>query len=64
MLVYTSEAHNLVQTKNRKDLSLRMMQFFDHYLKDAPLPVWMGEGVPAIMKTKTLGTGLLPAGRR
>jgi hypothetical protein len=27
-----------------------MMQFFDHYLKDAPAPVWMKEGVQAIKK--------------
>ena len=62
MLVYNTEAHNLVQTKNRKDLSIRMMQFFDHYLMGAPLPVWMGTGVPAVMKSKTLGTELLPRG--
>jgi hypothetical protein len=27
-----------------------MMQFFDHYLKDAPMPDWMKKGVPAIEK--------------
>ena len=27
-----------------------MMQFFDYYLKDAPMPVWMSEGVKAIDK--------------
>ncbi len=55
MLVYNNEAHNLVERRNRKDLSIRMMQFFDHYLKDAPMPVWMKTGVPAIEKGKTLG---------
>ncbi len=55
MLVYNNEAHNLMERKNRKDLSVRMMQFFDHYLKDAPMPVWMKTGVPAIEKGKTLG---------
>lgn len=55
MLVYNNEAHNLMERKNRKDLSVRMMQFFDHYLKNAPLPVWMKKGVPAIEKGKTLG---------
>jgi hypothetical protein len=32
-----------------------MQQFFDHYLQDAPMPVWMAEGVPAIEKGKNLG---------
>jgi dipeptidyl aminopeptidase/acylaminoacyl peptidase len=55
MLVYNNEAHNLAERRNRKDLSVRMMQFFDHYLKDAPMPVWMKTGIPAINKGKTLG---------
>jgi len=36
-----------------------MQQFFDHYLLDAPPPVWLGEGVPAVMKGKTLGLELV-----
>ncbi|MEZ4416128.1 MAG: prolyl oligopeptidase family serine peptidase [Gemmatimonadota bacterium] len=56
MLNYNGEAHGLREERNRKDWALRMQQFFDHYLKDAPAPVWMEEGVPAIMKGKTLGT--------
>jgi dipeptidyl aminopeptidase/acylaminoacyl peptidase len=55
MLNYNNEAHNLVQRKNRKDLSIRMQQFFDHYLKDEPMPVWMRTGIPAVDKGKTLG---------
>ncbi len=54
LLVYNDEAHNLRETKNRFDLSIRMMQFFDHYLKDAPAPEWMTQGVPAVMKGKDL----------
>jgi dipeptidyl aminopeptidase/acylaminoacyl peptidase len=27
----------------------------DHYLKDAPAPVWLEEGVPAVKKGRTLG---------
>ena len=37
---------------------MRMQQFFDHYLMEAPAPVWMEEGVPAILKGKELGLGL------
>ncbi|MGV3614253.1 MAG: prolyl oligopeptidase family serine peptidase [Fimbriimonas sp.] len=55
LLVYNNEDHNLVERKNRKDLSIRKQQFFDHYLKDAPMPVWMKTGVPATEKGKTLG---------
>ena len=54
MLVYNNEQHNLTKMKNRIDLDIRMMQFFDHYLKDEAAPVWMTEGVPAIMKGKDL----------
>jgi dipeptidyl aminopeptidase/acylaminoacyl peptidase len=60
MLVYNTEAHNLVERKNRKDLSIRMMQFFDHFLKDAAMPVWMKDGIPAVHKGKTLGYDLVP----
>lgn len=54
LLQYNGEDHNLVQRKNRKDLSIRLSQFFDHYLKDAPAPLWMTEGLPAVEKGKTL----------
>ena len=55
MLNYNGEPHGLRKEQNRKDWAVRMQQFFDHYLKDAPAPVWMDEGVPAILKGKTLG---------
>ena len=54
LLQYNGEDHNLVQRKNRKDLSVRLSQFFDHYLKGAPEPLWMSEGLPAVQKGKTL----------
>lgn len=59
MLNYNDEAHNLRQRVNRKDLSRRMQQFFDHYLMDAPMPVWMKHGVPAIEKGKHQGFDLV-----
>lgn len=58
LLVYNNEDHNLVERKNRKDLSIRKQQFFDHYLKDAPMPVWMKTGIPATEKGKTMGLEL------
>lgn len=57
MLVYNNEAHNLVERKNRKDIQIREQQFFDHYLKGAPMPIWMSKGVPSIMKGRDLGLG-------
>ena len=58
MLNYNGEAHGLRQEHNRKDWAIRMQQFFDHYLMGAPAPVWMEEGVPAILKGETLGLEL------
>lgn len=50
MLQYNGEDHNLVERRNRKDLSVRLSQFFDHFLKAAPPPKWLEEGLPATMK--------------
>jgi len=55
LLVYNNEAHNLVERKNRKDIQIREQQFFDHYLKGAPMPTWMSTGLPAIMKGRDWG---------
>ncbi|MFA5403672.1 MAG: prolyl oligopeptidase family serine peptidase [Ignavibacteria bacterium] len=50
MLTYNGDEHNLVKWPNRVDLAKRTMQYFDYYLKGAPMPVWMSEGVKAIDK--------------
>ncbi|MBN1820514.1 MAG: S9 family peptidase [Prolixibacteraceae bacterium] len=57
MLSYNGEPHNLNATSwaNRVDLSKRMFQFFNHYLKGKPMPEWMEKGVPAIEKGENLG---------
>lgn len=59
MLNYNGDDHNLMKTANRYDLSIRMMQFFDHYLKNAAIPLWMKEGVPALVKDKEMGYELV-----
>ena len=56
MLNYNGEAHGLRREANRKDWAVRMQQFFDHFLMDAPAPVWLEEGVPATEKGKKPGT--------
>jgi len=50
LLQYNDEVHNLSRRANAKDLSIRLEQFFNHYLKGAPMPVWMKDGVPATLK--------------
>ncbi len=55
MLVYNDEAHNLTRWPNRMDLSVRMYQFFDHFLKGEPAPVWLKNGIPATDKGKVDG---------
>ena len=55
LLNYNDEDHNLTRIPNKMDLSIRMKQFFDYYLKNADMPEWMREGIPAYKKGKTLG---------
>lgn len=55
LLNYNGDEHNLARRANMKDLDIRMMQFFDYYLKDAPAPEWLINGLPAIDKGKKTG---------
>lgn len=55
MLQYNGEEHNIRARKNRKDITRRLQQFFDHYLKGDPMPKWMKEGVPMIRKGQEWG---------
>jgi dipeptidyl aminopeptidase/acylaminoacyl peptidase len=57
LLQYNGEAHNLRDRRNTRDLSIRLEQFFDHYLKGKPAPIWMSKGVPATLKGIDLGYG-------
>ncbi|MBQ2242612.1 MAG: S9 family peptidase [Bacteroidales bacterium] len=41
MLQYKGEDHNLRERHNCKDLSEKLAEFFDHFLKGAPEPEWM-----------------------
>lgn len=57
LLNYNGEEHNLPTKSwaNRMDLSKRMFQFFNHYLKNKPAPEWMEKGIPALEKGENLG---------
>ena len=50
LLSYPGEPHHLARKENQKDFQQRMKQFFDHYLKGAPAPKWMTDGVPQTKK--------------
>lgn len=55
MINYNGAGHNLSDLDDRRDWARRMQQFFDHYLMDAPAPVWMEDGIPAVRKGTTMG---------
>ena len=58
LLCYNGEEHNLTKRPNRQDLSIRMSQFFDYFLKGKPEPKWMKDGIPAVKKGKDPGYDL------
>ena len=59
LLNYNGARHWPLKMENRKDFNIRMAQFFDYYLKDAPKPVWMERGVPALEKGINQGYELI-----
>ncbi len=48
MLEYLGENHGLRKPANMHDYTVRMKEFFDHYLKGTPAPDWMVNGVPRL----------------
>lgn len=63
MLQYDGEGHVLSNNKAKRDLTIRITQFFDHYLKGAPAPKWMTDGIPARQKGIETGLELDMSGR-
>lgn len=45
-LQYRGEPHHLKKYPNKVDYTIKMKQYFDHYLKGAEAPAWMTQGVP------------------
>ncbi|MDR8522982.1 S9 family peptidase [Shewanella fidelis] len=43
-LQYQDEPHHLKKYPNKLDYSIRMMEYFDHYLKGKPAPKWLTQG--------------------
>jgi len=48
MLEYAGENHGLARPVNQKDYAVRMTEYFDHYLKGAPAPEWLKNGIPRL----------------
>jgi dipeptidyl aminopeptidase/acylaminoacyl peptidase len=48
MLEYKGENHGLRKPENMKDYTVRMKEWFDHYLMDKPAPKWMTDGIPLL----------------
>ncbi len=48
LLEYVGENHGLAQLKNRKDYSLRLMEYWDSYLKGEKAPEWLERGIPRL----------------
>jgi hypothetical protein len=61
MLQYDDGGHS-VKGKDAVDFTIRLTQFFDHYLKGAPPPKWMTVGIPARLKGIETGYELDPNG--
>jgi dipeptidyl aminopeptidase/acylaminoacyl peptidase len=48
LFTYNGEPHGLRRRPNQKDYTMRLQQYFDHFLKGAPKPDWMVHGIPYI----------------
>lgn len=48
MLEYVGENHGLRKPANQHDYTVRMKEFFDHFLMAAPAPAWWTDGVPRL----------------
>ncbi|MBC7185669.1 MAG: prolyl oligopeptidase family serine peptidase, partial [Calditrichaeota bacterium] len=47
MFNYIGEEHGLRKRVNQKDWTVRLAEFFDHYLKKSPAPAWLTDGIKA-----------------
>lgn len=46
LLQYRDEPHHPQTYANKLDWAMKMKEWVDHYLKDAPAPAWISEGIP------------------
>lgn len=64
MLQYDEGNHGVWNKNDYTDYTIRITQFFDHYLKGAPPPKWMTEGMPASQKGVKAGYELDLSGKQ
>jgi dienelactone hydrolase len=62
LLQYDYGEHWVIGKYAAADFTTRVSQFFDHYLKNAPAPKWMTQGIPASKKGIYDGFDLEPQG--
>jgi len=55
LLNYNDADHWPTKMQDKQDFQIRLAQFFNHYLKGAPMPEWMEKGLPAVEKGLKLG---------
>lgn len=55
LLNYNEADHWPLKLRDKEDFQIRLAQFFDHFLKEKPMPLWMKEGIPAVDKGVRLG---------
>ncbi len=59
-LSYLGEGHGLRKESNRLDIQIRLMDYFDHYLKGAEIKKWMTEELPYTPNKEEQGKRTLP----
>lgn len=57
-LLQYDEGGHTVTGLEAADYHHRLLQFFNHYLKGEPAPIWMTKGIPAVMKGIETGYSL------
>lgn len=60
LLNYKGEGHTLDGAAAQQDWTLRMEQFFEHYLKNKPMPRWMAEGISIDERNRDQKFGYAP----
>ena len=64
LLQYDKGHHSTLFPKDSRDLTIRVTQFFDHYLKGALPPRWMTTGIRAQLKGIETGLEVDSSGRK
>jgi len=59
LLNYNEADHWPTKVRDKYDFQVRLAQFFDHYLKEQPMPKWMKVGIPAVNKGNDLSYDLI-----